>query len=206
MKSRSSLQHSKDQARRSFQTRAPRWFLRKARRLPWMPSSRCIPKKWRAHHSRNVSTPAHVDQLAGRREAPRQAAINSLVDLFARNLELIYSTKTSNHQTDGGVQLAPDLDGCSRKDALEPRLGDRIVWFCRTCPRSAGPPWSGLHRDGTPVYCYKEVRTGPVLEAEHGGGTVRFSRELQSLRVEDLRRVQLLSSSSAAGLQLLSLK
>ena len=42
-------------------------------------------------------------------------AINSLVGLFARNLELIYSMKTSNHQVDG--------EGCSWRQTFTDAAG-----------------------------------------------------------------------------------
>ena len=42
-------------------------------------------------------------------------AINSLVGLFARNLELVYSMKTSNHQVDG--------EGCSWRQTLTDAAG-----------------------------------------------------------------------------------
>ena len=62
--------------------------------------------KWSLDATAHVDRPAaHGAQLAQRRGALRKAAINSLIGLFARNLELVYSMKTSNHQVDG--------EGCS---------------------------------------------------------------------------------------------
>ena len=70
------------------------------------------------HFKWSLDATAHVDQQCLEQVLQRmehswpegeehyaKLAINSLVGLFARNLELVYSMKTSNHQVDG--------EGCS---------------------------------------------------------------------------------------------
>ena len=69
--------------------------------------------KWQ-HFKWSLDATAHVDQQCLEQVLQRmelgwpegeehyaKLAVNSLVGLFARNLELIYSMKTSNHQVDG---------------------------------------------------------------------------------------------------------
>ena len=69
--------------------------------------------KWQ-HFKWSLDATAHVDQQCLEQVLQRmehnwpegeehyaKLAVNSLVGLFARNLELIYSMRTSNHQVDG---------------------------------------------------------------------------------------------------------
>eukprot|EP00439_Symbiodinium_sp_Y106_P043838 s8205_g5.t1 len=121
-------------------------------------------------------------------------AINSLVGLFARNLELVYSMKTSNHQVGGEgcswrqtftdaaggthwdhVFVTELLSNSSYRPVHDYIMGAEYVAVARI--RQAYRPaverlLKMSHRDGTPVYRYEEV-TGlkgqyrePSMEAE----------------------------------------
>ena len=80
------------------------------------------------HFKWSLDATAHVDQQCLEQVLQRmehnwpegeehyaKLAINSLVGLFARNLELVYSMKTSNHQVDG--------EGCSWRQAFTDAAG-----------------------------------------------------------------------------------
>ena len=87
--------------------------------------------KWQ-HFKWSLDATAHVDQQCLEQVLQRmelgwpegeehyaKLAVNSLVGLFARNLELIYSMKTSNHQVDG--------EGCSWRQTFTDAAG-RTHW------------------------------------------------------------------------------
>ena len=87
------------------------------------------------HFKWSLDATAHVDQRCLELVLERMAqnwpegeehyaklAINSLVGLFARNLGLFHDFQSSGGRR--GVQLALDLHGCGRGDALGPRLRD----------------------------------------------------------------------------------
>ena len=87
--------------------------------------------KW-SHFKWSLDATAHVDQRCLELVLERmeqswpegeehyaKLAINSLVGLFARNLELVYSMKTSNHQVDG--------EGCSWRQTFTDSAG-RTHW------------------------------------------------------------------------------
>ena len=80
------------------------------------------------HFKWSLDATAHVDQQCLEQVLQRmehswpegeehyaKLAINSLVGLFARNLELVYSMKTSNHQVDG--------EGCSWRQTFTDAAG-----------------------------------------------------------------------------------
>ena len=83
--------------------------------------------KWQ-HFQWSLDATAHVDQQCLEQVLQRmeqswvegeehyaKLAVNSLVGLFARNLELVYSMKTSNHQVDG--------EGCSWRQTFTDAAG-----------------------------------------------------------------------------------
>ena len=87
--------------------------------------------KW-SHFKWSLDATSHVDQRCLELVLERmeqswpegeehyaKLAINSLVGLFARNLELVYSMKTSNHQVDG--------EGCSWRQTFTDSAG-RTHW------------------------------------------------------------------------------
>ena len=90
------------------------------------------------HFKWSLDATAHVDQQCLEQVLQRmehswpegeehyaKLAINSLVGLFARNLELVYSMKTSNHQVDGeGCSWRQTFTDAAGGDALGPRLCD----------------------------------------------------------------------------------
>ena len=90
----------------------------------WTPGWR---RQWR-HFRWSLEATAHVDQrwleqaLQAMEEAwPHMAklSINALVGLFARNLDLVYSMRTSNQQVDG--------EGCSWRQTFTDAAG-RMHW------------------------------------------------------------------------------
>ena len=159
------------------------------------------------HFKWSLDATAHVDQQCLEQVLQRmehnwpegeehyaKLAINSLVGLFARNLELVYSMKTSNHQVGGEgcswrqiftdaaggthwdhVFVTELLSNSSYRPVHDYIMGAEYVAVARI--RQAYRPaverlLKMSHRDGTPVYRYEEV-TGlkgqyrePSMEAE----------------------------------------